>query len=73
MIINELIERECCDSMKFDLQPDPYKHKRSRRPPWYEMIFTCKHCGQEWKWESYMDAAGGRSKRLVKEKSRQVE
>jgi hypothetical protein len=63
MIIQELIERECCDEVK-DLEPPA--HRRGLR--WWERVYVCKHCGQKWKWESYMDGAGGRSKRLVKVK-----
>lgn len=66
MRIKELIERECCDAMKSDLEPCPWKNKRKARYFEPDLVFTCKHCGQKWQWEIYMDAAGGQDTRLVK-------
>jgi len=62
MIIKEVIARECCDDIK-DLVPSPIMEPRLR---WWEMTFKCKHCKTVWEWETYMDAAGGTSKRLIK-------
>jgi len=51
-MIVEKITRQCCDEGKGDIISDDYG-------------FICKHCGQRYKKETYMDAAGGSDTRLV--------
>ena len=58
MIINGIIERECCDDLR---NLESIKGTR-----WWDRLFKCKNCGQQWKWEIHEDGQGGKNKRLVK-------
>ncbi len=53
-------QRDCCDH-KRDLLP--YHGTKTREA---DVIVFCKHCGQLWREERYMDAAGSPDDRLAK-------
>jgi len=66
MIIEETIKRECCNPIKGDLEPCPYKNQRKALYFKPDMTFKCKHCGQQWQWTRQPDeGAGGTETALI--------
>lgn len=55
--ITETIERDCCEQV--DL-----KEFKGRSCHVNEKFYFCKHCGQYWHYEKYIDEAGSSDTRL---------
>ena len=62
MKITESIERECCEPGKDLIEYKGLRADHSLNNPYR----VCKHCGQIWEEERYMDAAGSMDTRLVR-------
>lgn len=60
--VTETIVRDCCEPK--DLVE--YKGERTKNSEYPESIYFCKHCGQLWFYESYVDGAGDVDERLTR-------